>query len=82
MDLGVRKLIRKISLRTLSVEHRVSMGNCSNWVSKVSPATVAKYMGRQQRPPSQSWRAFLNHHVQQLVATDFFVVSTVTFRVL
>jgi len=49
---------------------------------EVSPATVAKCMGRQQRPPSQSWRAFLNPHVQQLVATDFFVVSTVTFRVL
>jgi putative transposase len=26
--------------------------------------------------------AFLNNHVQQLVSTDFFVVSTVTFRVL
>jgi transposase InsO family protein len=49
---------------------------------EVSPATVAKYMPRQQRPPSQTWRAFLNNHVQQLVSTDFFVVSTVTFRVL
>ncbi len=48
----------------------------------MSQATVAKYMARPQRPPSQTWRAFVNNHVQQLVLTDFFVVSTVTFRVL
>ncbi len=39
-------------------------------------------MARPQKPPSQTWRAFLNNHVSQLVSTDFFVVSTVTFRVL
>ena len=49
---------------------------------EVSQATVAKCMARQRKPPSQTWRTFLNHHVQQLVATDFFVVPTVTFRVL
>jgi putative transposase len=48
----------------------------------LSQATVAKYMARQRNPPSQTWRAFLNNHVQQLVSTDFFVVPTVTFRVL
>ena len=49
---------------------------------EVSQATVAKYMGRQPKPPSQTWRTFLENHVQQLVSTDFFVVPTVTFRVL
>jgi hypothetical protein len=48
----------------------------------VSQATVASYMVRTRRPPSQTWRAFLNNHVTQLVSTDFFVVPTVTFRVL
>jgi len=43
---------------------------------------VAKYMVRQRKPPSQTWRTFLNNHAQQLVSTDFFVVPTVTFRVL
>ena len=34
------------------------------------------------KPPSQFWRAFLNNHVRDLVAVDFFTVPTVSFRVL
>jgi transposase InsO family protein len=49
---------------------------------KISQATVAKYMVRQRKPPSQTWRTFLENHVKQLVSTDFLVVSTVTFRML
>jgi hypothetical protein len=48
----------------------------------MSQAKVAKYMARQRRPPSQTWRTFLNHHVKDVVSTDFFVVTTVGFRVL
>ena len=48
----------------------------------LSQATAAKYMERSRKPPSQTWRAFLNNHVTQLASTDFFVVPTVTFRVL
>jgi putative transposase len=49
---------------------------------QVSQATVAKYMVRQRKPPSQTWRTFLENHVQQLVAIDFLVVPTVSFRIL
>ncbi len=49
---------------------------------EVSQASVAKYMARQRKPPSQTWRTFLNSHVRSLVSTDFFVVPTVSFRVL
>ena len=45
-------------------------------------ATVAKYMGRQRQPPSQTWRTFLRNHIGQIVAADFFVVPTVTYRLL
>src|SRR6266481_710625 len=48
----------------------------------VSQATVAKYMSRQGKPPSQTWRTFLENHVEQIVATDFLVVRTVSFRLL
>ena len=48
----------------------------------VSQATVAKYMVRRRRPPSQTWRTFLTNHVHQIVATDFFVVPTATYRLL
>jgi transposase InsO family protein len=39
-------------------------------------------MVRQRKPPSQTWRTFLNNHVKDLVAVDFFTVPTVSFRVL
>jgi len=48
----------------------------------LSQATVAKYLARKAKPPSQTWRTFLNNHASQLASTDFFVVPTVTFRVL
>lgn len=48
----------------------------------LSPTTVAKYMVRRQKPASPMWRAFLENHVKDLVAVDFFVVPTATFEVL
>ena len=45
-------------------------------------ATVAKYMVRRRRPPSQTWRTFLANHRAQIVAADFFVVPTATCRLL
>jgi putative transposase len=49
---------------------------------ELSESTVAKYMVRHQRPPSQTWRTFLKNHAKTLVSCDFFVVPTVFFRVL
>jgi hypothetical protein len=48
----------------------------------VCQATVAKYMVRCRRPPSQTWRTFLANHVGQIMAADFFVVPTATGRLL
>src|SRR2546428_789674 len=39
-------------------------------------------MPKDRKPPSQTWRAFLNNHLNDLVSVDFFPVPTVTFRVL
>ena len=49
---------------------------------QLSQATVGKYMVRHRKPPSQTWRAFLQNHLKDLVSADFFVVPTATFRVL
>jgi putative transposase len=49
---------------------------------QVSQATVAKYMVRQRKPPSQTWRTFLENHVRQWVPIDFLVVTTGSFRIL
>ncbi len=48
----------------------------------VAKATVAKYMVRTRKPPSQTWRTFLDNHVGDIAACDFFTIPTVTFRVL
>jgi putative transposase len=48
----------------------------------VAKSTVEKYRPRPKKPPSPTWKTFLKNHVQDLVALDFFVVPTVTFRVL
>ncbi len=48
----------------------------------VAEAIVAKYMVRKRNPPSQTWRTFLDNHVPDIAACDFFTVPTVTFRVL
>ena len=48
----------------------------------VAESTVAKYMSRPRKPPSQTWKSFLKNHVGCLASIDFFVVPTVTFRLL
>ena len=48
----------------------------------VAASTVAKYRTRGTKPPSQTWRTFLNNHVDQIAAVDFFTVPTISFRVL
>lgn len=37
---------------------------------------------RSPPPPSQTWRTFLNNHLSEIVAIDFFTVPTVRLRVL
>ncbi len=48
---------------------------------KLSEPTVAKYMVRSQKPPSQSWKTFLKNHMQNSVSVDFFTVHTATFKI-
>ena len=48
----------------------------------VCETTVAKYMVRHRKPPSQTWRTFLDNHLADIVAIDFFTVPTATFRIL
>jgi putative transposase len=45
-------------------------------------SSVSKYMVRGRKPPSQTWRTFLDNHLQQLVSIDFFTVPTLRFQVL
>jgi transposase InsO family protein len=48
----------------------------------IGESSVSKYMVRSRKPPSQTWRTFLENHLQQLVSIDFFTVPTIRFQVL
>jgi putative transposase len=48
----------------------------------IGESSVTKYMVRWRKPPSQTWRTFLDNHLSQLVSVDFFTVPTIRFRVL
>src|SRR2546427_692905 len=55
---------------------------------RVSPRTIRKYLpkrlnpGRGHRTTTQRWRTFVRNHTQAIVACDFCVVVTATFRLL
>jgi putative transposase len=82
VSLEIRDLIRQMSTANPLWGAPRIHGELLKLGIQISQATVAKYMVRQRKPPSQTWRTFLENHVQQLVAIDFMVVPTVSFRVL
>src|SRR5262244_2718310 len=52
---------------------------------QISPRTVRRYMpAGPTRPkiPSKRWMTFVRNHAKAIIAADFFVVVTATFRVL
>jgi hypothetical protein len=60
--------------RNLSQTGEAGRGGFDGHDPQVSP--------KRARRPSQSWRTFLQNHAGAIVAMDFFVVPTVTCRLL
>ncbi len=78
----IKKLIRTISqANPLWGAPRIH-GELLKLGIDVSQATVYRYIDRTVKPPSQTWRTFLDNHVGQLVSVDFFTVPTVWFQIL
>ena len=78
----VRALIREMSIANPLWGAPRIHGELLKLGISASESTVAKYMRRRRRPPSQTWRTFLTNHASQIMAADLFVVPTVTFRLL
>ena len=48
----------------------------------IGETSVGKYLVRHRKPPSQTWRTFLDNHLKTMVSVDFFVVPTIRFEIL
>lgn len=82
VELEIRKLIRRMSRENPTWGAPRIRSELRLLGHDVAKSTVAKYMTKQRRPPSQTWRTFLTNHASEIAAIDFFVVPTVTFRLL
>jgi transposase InsO family protein len=82
--LELRQLIRRMATENpLWGEERIANELLLKLGLRVSPRTVRKYM---PKPPpgrprgDQRWSTFLRNHARAIVACDFFVAVTATFR--
>ena len=78
----VRALIRRMSKSNPLWGAPRIHGELQKLGVEISQAAVSKDVVRHRRPPSPSWRTFLDNHLGSLVSVDFFVVPTVMFKVL
>jgi putative transposase len=81
-DKEIRKLIRQMQITNMGWGAPRIHGELLKLGIDISEATVSKYMARQQNPPSQTWRTFLENHADCITGIDFFTVPTATFRIL
>ena len=70
----VHELIRTMSQENMGWGAPRIHGELKMLGIEISQATVAKYLVKHRKPPSQTWRSFLNNHRKDLVSIDFFTV--------
>ena len=83
---GVPKELRHL-IRTMSRENPLwgaprIHGELLKLGIDIGETSVSKYLVRRHKPPSQTWRTFLDNHVKSMVSVDFFTVPTIRFQVL
>jgi transposase InsO family protein len=78
----VRELIRKLSRENPLWGAPRIHGELLKLGIDVGETSVGKYMVHARRPPSQTWRTFLENHVKTMVSVDFFTVPTIRFQIL
>ena len=82
VDIEIRKLIRQMQAENVGWGAPRIHGELLKLGIDLSQAPVSKYMVRQKKPPSQTWRTFLENHTDCIAGIDFFTVPTATFRIL
>ena len=84
IPIELRQLIRQMALDNVSWgEERIANELLLKLGIRISPRTVRKYM---PKPPSsdprsdQRWRTFVHNHASAIIACDFCIAVTATFR--
>src|SRR6202162_4256542 len=78
----IRQLIRQMSVANPLWGAPRIHGELLKLGIDVGQTSVAKYMARGRRGPSQGWRTFLCNHADGIASMDLFVVPTLSFRLL
>lgn len=76
----IRRLIRGMSLANPLWGAPRIHGELLKLGIDVAQSTVAKYMARGRRPPSQNWKTFLRNHSAGIAAMDLLVVPTIGLK--
>jgi len=82
IETDLRVLIRRMSIENPLWGAPRIHGELLKLGIDIAQSTVARYMVRHSRPPSQTWRTFLTNHAEGLASVDLFVVPTAAFRLL
>jgi len=86
IPIELRRLIREMALSNLSWgEERIANELLLKLGIRISPRTVRKYMPKRPRGRprgDQGWSTFVRNHATAILACDFCVVVTATFRLL
>ena len=81
-DRQIRELIRRMANANILWGAPRVHGELLKLGINISERTVSRWMPRRRKPPSQTWRTFLDNHIGELASLDLFTVPTATFRVL
>ena len=82
VPLEIRQLIREMSLANPLWGAPRIHGELLKLGIEIGQTSVAKYMARHRKPPSQGWKTFLRNHADGIASMDLFVVATLSFRLL
>src|SRR5213594_3693465 len=84
VPVGVRKLIAEMAENNPTWgEERIADELLLKIGIQISPRTVRRYMPTEPKHPgmtSQRWMTFVRNHAKAIIACDFFIVVTATFR--
>jgi len=69
----IRRLIREMSVANPLWGAPRIHGELLKLGIDVGQTTVAKYMARRRRPPSQGWKTFLRNHADGIASMDLFL---------